>query len=70
MESEDIGGNAVCDSLGCIVDRVARQMGVARRGLYVAVTEQLADTEGDSAMTACLRRTGKARQRGFRFGEW
>ena len=43
MESQDIGRNVVCDSLRCIVDRVARQVGVARCGLNVAVTEQLAD---------------------------
>ena len=43
MESQDIGRNVVCDSLRCIVDRVARQVGVARCGLDVAVTEQLAD---------------------------
>ena len=43
MESQDIGRNAVCDSLRCLVNRSLRQMGIRRRRLDVTVAEQLAD---------------------------
>ena len=43
MESKNIGRNTVCNPLRRLVDRVLRQMDVARRRLDVAVTVQLAD---------------------------
>ena len=39
----NVGRNAAGDTLRRLMDRVARQMGVARRGLDVAVAEQLAE---------------------------
>ena len=42
---QNIGPNAVGDSLCCRVDRVMYQVGVARRRLDAAVTEQLADRQ-------------------------
>ena len=40
---QDISGYAVGDPLSGVMDRIARQMSVARRGLDVAVAEQLSD---------------------------
>ena len=43
MSLQNIGSNAVGDSLRRLMYQVPRQMGVARRRLDIAVTEQLAD---------------------------
>ena len=43
MSLQNIGGNALGDSFRRLMDRVLRQMGVARRGLDVAVAEQPTD---------------------------
>ena len=40
---ENVGCNALCDPLRRLVERVLRQMGVARRRFDIAVTQQLAD---------------------------
>ena len=53
---QNIGRNAVSYSLRRLVDRVMRQVGVARRRLDVAVTEQLAD---DRQGLAERERTGR-----------
>ena len=40
---QNIGRNTACDPLSSVMDRIARQMNVACRGLDVAVSEQLSD---------------------------
>ena len=40
---QGIGCNALCDSFCHLIDRVVRQIGVARRRFDIAVAEQLAD---------------------------
>ena len=42
MSSQDIGRNALGDPLGRFMERILREMGVARRRFDIAVTEQLA----------------------------
>ena len=53
---QDIRRNAAGDTLRRLMDRVARQMGVARRRLYVAVAEQLADHRQGLAERQCAGR--------------
>ena len=43
MSLQNIGSNVVGDSFRRLMDRIARQMGVARRRLDIAVAQQLAD---------------------------
>ena len=52
-------GNAVSDPLRCLVDRVLRKMGVARRRLDIVVSGQLADdrkglAEGEPGTQICV----------------
>ena len=51
---QDISGYAVGDPLGGVMDRIARQMSAARRGLDVAVAEQLVDRRADSTPIGTL----------------